>query len=140
MLVLKILGFIAIVIIILILVGLMNDKYLEKFNFTIFSAPMVVGQVITGLSLFFGKEWYFSAVAHNGDTLNGLVLGGLGIVIGISTIVYIYYMTNFIYGTIGTIVYIVGIVFFTLLSYLFIIFLMGYFILLCLSSPSNSKK
>lgn len=140
MLVLKILGFIAIVIIILILLGLMNAKYLEKFNFAIFSVPMVIGQFITGLCFFIGREWYISAIAHNGDKLNGLVLIGFGAVITISVIIYIYYMTNFIYGTIGTIVYIAASVFFVFISYLIILFLMGYFILIFLSGSSNSNK
>ena len=138
MLVLKILGFIAIVIIILILLGLMNAKYLEKFNFAIFSVPMVIGQFITGLCFFIGREWYISAIAHNGDKLNGLVLIGFGAVITISVIIYIYYMTNFAYGTIGTIVYIAALVFFAFMSYLIILFLIGYFILICL--PTSSKK
>lgn len=135
---LKIVGFIIGIIIILSLIGTMNETYLEKFNFAIFSKPMVIGQAIIGLCFFIGREWYVSAIAHNGDKLNGLVLIGLGAVITISVIIYIYYMTNFIYGTIGTIVYIAALVFFAFISYLIILFLMGYFILICL--PTSSKK
>ena len=116
---LKIVGFIIGIIIILSLIGTMNETYLEK-------------------CFFIGREWYVSAIAHNGDKLNGLVLIGLGAVITISVIIYIYYMTNFIYGTIGTIVYIAALVFFAFISYLIILFLMGYFILICL--PTSSKK
>lgn len=102
MLVLKILGFLAVIITIIILAKKLNKKFIEKFNFPVLSIANFVFIFITGLLLGFGKEWYDDAVASKGDTLNGLILLGIGIALAVCIVIVYYHETNFIYGTIGS--------------------------------------
>lgn len=114
MLVLKILGFLAIVITIFTLAKKLNQKFLEKFNFPVFSIANFVFIFIDGLLLGYGKEWYKDAIANNGDKLNGLILLGIGAVLAICIILVYYRQTNFIYGTIGSVISLslVGLIYF----------------------------
>ena len=104
MLVLKILGFLAIIITIFTLAKKLNKKFIEKFNFPVFSIANFVFIFIDGLLLGCGKKWYKDAIANNGDKLNGLILLGIGIVLAICIILAYYHQTNFIYGTIGSVI------------------------------------
>lgn len=133
---LKILGFIIAIITIITLATMLNDKYVKTFNFAIFSKVMAITQLINGLCFFFGKIWYDNAVAHNGDKLNGQVVMGLGIFIAIVTIIVIYQKTNFLYGTIGTIIHLGTLAFFSFIGApLFVIYVIGNIVLLFSSKP-----
>lgn len=136
MTVLKILGFLFAIGAILALAGAINDKFEKNFNFAIFSKSMAITQLINGLFFFIGKSWYDSAVANNGDKLNGEILMVIGVIIAISTIGVIYKKTNFMYGTIGSVIHIASLLFFSFIgSFLFILYIIGNIILIFTAKP-----
>lgn len=136
MTVLKILGFFFAFCAIVGLIEMINSKFEKNFNFAIFSKPMAITQLINGLFFFVGKSWYDSAVVHNGDKLNGEILMALGVIIAISTIVMIYKRTNLMYGTLGSVIHIASLLFFSFIgSFLFILYVIGNIILIFTSKP-----
>lgn len=136
MLVLKILEWLVIIFVVIAAASALNEKYIEKFQFAIFSKAMAIAQLITGLCFFFGKEWYIHAIKNKGDILNGQILIGLGVVIGLITIITIYQRTNFTYGTIGNVINLGSLAFFTFIgSYLFIIYVASNIFLFLTAKP-----
>ncbi|MHC5225871.1 hypothetical protein [Ignatzschineria sp. LJL83] len=92
-----------------------NEHCDEKFGHEFFTMPMLVVLGIAGGLCLFGSSWYSSALEENnvgrtlftivlnGDTLNGLILMTLGILIYLVVAICNFRETNWIYGIIGTI-------------------------------------
>lgn len=107
MIVLKILGVILTVLGFIGLYALMviySNKYTqEKFDYSFFSIANFVVICIALLCAYYGFEWYKSSLNDGGDTLNGLVLIGVGCFILLCHIIHNWVMTNFLYGFLGSI-------------------------------------
>lgn len=136
MLVLKILGIVIGIIIIYTIIQKLNRKCIEKFDFSLYSRGMSTGYFISGLFLFFGWVWYNYALQEKTDILNGQVLMGVGALIAMFYIIISYYRTNIIYGTIGAVINLTTLLFFTFIGgYLFIIYVIFNIILLSSAKP-----
>ena len=106
MLVLKVLGVIAIIIGIISVVGILNQKCMEKFQVPLFSKGTAGGIFIAAICLFAGMLWYQEALKSKGDTLNGIVLLALGGIITIGILISSYRKTDIIFGTLAAVIHI----------------------------------
>ena len=132
MLVLKILGVIAIIIGIISVVGILNQKCIEKFQVPLFSK----GSASATICLFAGLLWYQEALKSKGDTLNGIVLLVLGGIITIGVLISSYRKTNIIFGTLAAVIHIFLLILMTYIGIpLFIIYVIGSIILIFSSKP-----
>lgn len=87
-----------------------------KFGHQFFTKPILITLGIAGALCIFGLNWYMSSakanpsgytifhVIFNGDTLNGMILILLGLIIYIVIAVYNFKETNWVYGTFGTLI------------------------------------
>lgn len=136
MLVLKILGVIAIIIGIISVVGILNQKCMEKFQVPLFSKGTAGGIFIAAICLFAGMLWYQEALKSKGDTLNGIVLLALGGIITIGILISSYRKTDIIFGTLAAVIHIFLLVLMTYIGVpLFIIYIIGTLILIFSSKP-----
>ncbi|MGL4687530.1 MAG: hypothetical protein ACRCVS_02465 [Fusobacteriaceae bacterium] len=103
MFVLKILGGLFVIFTIFGGLSLLNDSCIKKYNHSFISKGMLIFQATAGTFIFVGKIWYDSALAGNGDVLNGQILIGIGIGLVITYILYLYSVFNLVFGTIGLI-------------------------------------
>ncbi|WP_443862928.1 hypothetical protein [Fusobacterium ulcerans] len=136
MLVLKVLGVIAIIIGIISVVGILNQKCMEKFQVPLFSKGTAGGIFIAAICLFAGMLWYQEALKSKGDTLNGIVLLALGGIITIGILISSYRKTDIIFGTLAAVIHIFLLVLMTYIGVpLFIIYIIGTLILIFSSKP-----
>ena len=136
MLVLKVLGVIAIIIGIISVVGILNQKCMEKFQVPLFSKGTAGGIFIAAICLFAGMLWYQEALKSKGDTLNGIVLLALGGIITIGILISSYRKTDIIFGTLAAVIHISLLVLMTYIGVpLFIIYIIGTLILIFSSKP-----
>lgn len=136
MLVLKVLGVIAIIIGIISVVGILNQKCMEKFQVPLFSKGTAEGIFIAAICLFAGMLWYQEALKSKGDTLNGIVLLALGGIITIGILISSYRKTDIIFGTLAAVIHIFLLVLMTYIGVpLFIIYIIGTLILIFSSKP-----
>lgn len=105
MLVLKILGVLALIILVIGLVSWLDSIYQEKFKIKLLSMSKTIVLFISGVMLFVGREWYKSALESKGDKLNGLVLMIVAVMLVLGIIIYMYATTGIGYGTIAFFVY-----------------------------------
>jgi hypothetical protein len=98
MTVLKIIGFIAFVLLLYWLVISINSYSYKKYKYEFFNMQNFVTTAIGYAFLFFGNNWYMNAVKANGDLLNGGILIGIGAV----TVLYVVYInikrTDLLFG------------------------------------------
>lgn len=136
MLVLKVLGVIAIIIGIISVVGILNQKCMEKFQVPLFSKGTAGGIFIAAICLFAGMLWYQEALKSKEDTLNGIVLLALGGIITIGILISSYRKTDIIFGTLAAVIHIFLLVLMTYIGVpLFIIYIIGTLILIFSSKP-----
>ena len=136
MLVLKVLGVIAIIIGIISVVGILNQKCMEKFKVPLFSKGTAGGIFIAAICLFIGMIWYQEAAKTNGDTLNGIVLLVLGGIITLGILISSYRKTDVIFGTLAAVIHIFLLILMTYLGVpLFIFYIIGSLILIFSSKP-----
>lgn len=103
MTVLKIIGIIVAIASIIKAISIFNSHCAGKFHFKFFSTSAFI---VAALSVWIcggGYEWYKFSLANNEDTLNGIILMTLSLIILIGLIYYNFKKTNFLYGLIGTI-------------------------------------
>lgn len=136
MLVLKVLGVIAIIIGIISVVGILNQKCMEKFQVPLFSKGSASATFIAAICLFAGLLWYQEALKSKGDTLNGIVLLVLGGIITIGILISSYRKTDIIFGTLAAVIHIFLLVLMTYIGVpLLIIYIIGTLILIFSSKP-----
>lgn len=102
MTVLYIIGFLAVVILLLFIVTYINDYSTKHYSYEFFSFWNLAVVAIAYLMLFYGDKWYLEALAKGGDILNGQILMGIGILI-ICALIYVHIKnTSVIFATIVT--------------------------------------
>lgn len=81
MLVLKIIGVLVGLFLLAMFVSGMNDYTQKKYRYEIFNwYNLAAAGVGYGLMLF-GRNWYLEALSNRGDTLNGMILFAIGVLI-----------------------------------------------------------
>lgn len=136
MLVLKILGVVALIISMLVGVNILNKKCLEKFQVPLFSLVTTIGILIAAGCIFIGMIWYENAIKSKGDISNGIVLLAIGGIIMLGIIIYSYWKTNFIYGSIATIIHLFLLALMMLVGIpLFLLYIVGSIALFFTSKP-----
>ncbi|AFU99378.1 hypothetical protein [Simiduia agarivorans] len=65
---------------------LFESRVDEKFGYRFFSAGSFLALFISSALCFFGFLWWHSESLKNGDILNGIIIGGLGLVVVLATV------------------------------------------------------
>jgi len=93
----------------LILMGLLyalvekfEVKMNSKFQHSFFSWESFAAITVANWMIFFGNNWHESAIAHHTDTLNGIVLMVLALIIYLSWIAYNISKSDYKWGMIGS--------------------------------------
>ena len=100
--VLVILGLIVIGIIIYVIIEKMNDSTYREFKYKFFDSTSYFLITVGYLGLYFGNSWYQTALNTNADTLNGIIIIVIGIILLLAQIYLNFKSTNIIYGIFGT--------------------------------------
>lgn len=102
MTVLYIIGFLAVVILLLLVVSKINDYSTKHYSYEFFSFGNLAVVAIAYLMLFYGDKWYLEALDKGGDILNGQMLMGIGVLI-ICALIYVHIKnTSVIFATVIT--------------------------------------
>ncbi len=102
MTVLYIIGFLAVVILLLLVVSKINDYSTKHYSYEFFSFVNLAVVAIAYLMLFYGDKWYLEALDKGGDILNGQMLMGIGVLI-ICALIYVHIKnTSVIFATVIT--------------------------------------
>jgi len=88
MLVLKIIGVLAAVILVYILVVKVNGYTIKKYRYEFFNMGNFIASAIGYGMIYFGSRWYISALDKQGDILNGIIVCTIGIIL-ILAVIYI---------------------------------------------------
>lgn len=129
---------VGIIVALVILAGVImffNEHCEDKFDHAFFTKPMLIILGIAGGLFIWGVSWYNSSVVNakgyellgiifTSETLNGIVLVIIALLIYLGVAIYNFVVTNWIYGFFGTLVQ------FSLLSiiaYFGVILVVGYF-------------
>ena len=100
MTVLYIIGFLAVVILLLLIVANINDYSTKHYSYEFFSFGNLAVVAIAYLMLFYGDKWYLEALAKGGDILNGQMLMGIGVLI-ICALIYVHIKnTSIVFATV----------------------------------------
>jgi len=93
----------------LILMGLLyalvekfEAKMYKDFKHSFFSWGSFAAVAIANWMIFIGNSWYKEALTHNGDTLNGIVLMILALIIYLFWIAYNITKSDYKWGIIGS--------------------------------------
>ena len=89
MTVLYTIGFLAVVILLLLIVTYINDYSTKHYSYEFFSFGNLAVVAIAYLMLFYGDKWYSEELVKGGDILNGQILMGIGVLV-ISALVYVH--------------------------------------------------
>jgi len=99
MTVLYILGTLLVIALIFVLVEKINAFSISNYNYEFFTWGNLFFTTTAYLSIFYGRKWYLSAlVTDNGDTLNGVVLIVIGVLMLLGLLITHMKSTNFIFG------------------------------------------
>lgn len=102
MTVLKIIG----VIVALVAMGIgvisFNEHCDKKFSYRFFTKISFIAAAASIWALMAGHAWYTSSVDSGGDTLNGIVIMGIGAIILLGLVYFNFRMTNLLYGLGGS--------------------------------------
>ena len=102
MTVLYIIGFLAVVILLLLIVTYINDYSTKHYSYEFFSFGNLAVVAIAYLMLYYGHSWYSEELTKGGDILNGQILMGIGALI-ICALIYVHIKnTSIIFATIVT--------------------------------------
>lgn len=103
MMVLSIIGIFILIVLIYGLVDFLNKKTYSKFKYKFFTEEAFYYYVVIDMGLFFGYQWYSSALIKKADTLNGILI------IFFACCIFLYLLnknikrTNYSYGILLTI-------------------------------------
>jgi hypothetical protein len=89
MTVLYTIGFLAVVILLLLIVTYINEYSTKHYSYEFFSFGNLAVVAIAYLMLFYGDKWYSEELVKGGDILNGQILMGIGVLV-ISALVYVH--------------------------------------------------
>ena len=101
--VLSIIGIFILIVLIYGLVDFLNKKTYSKFKYKFFTEEAFYYYVVIDMGLFFGYQWYSSALIKKVDTLNGILI------IFFACCIFLYLLnknikrTNYSYGILLTI-------------------------------------
>jgi len=102
MTVLYIIGFLAVVLLLLFIVANINEYSMKHYSYEFFSFGNLAVVAVAYLMLFYGNKWYLEELAKAGDILNGQILMGIGVLI-ICALIYIHIKsTSIIFATVVT--------------------------------------
>ncbi len=102
MTVLYIIGFLAVVLLLLFIVANINEYSMKHYSYEFFSFGNLAVVAVAYLMLFYGDKWYLEELAKAGDILNGQILMGIGVLI-ICALIYIHIKsTSIIFATVVT--------------------------------------
>jgi len=104
MVVLSIIGIVVVLIIAYAFIIFVNNHSLKKYNYEIFNAATFFWSFIGYLALFFGYDWYESALINHEDILNGELMLAIGAILLCSIIYYNISRTSLFYGLLMSIV------------------------------------
>jgi len=101
MTVLYILGVLLVIAIIFALVGKINDFSESRYNYEFFTWGNLFFTTVAYALMYFGRDWYLSElVLKDGDTLNGVVLIVIGVLMILGLLLTHIKSTNFFFGLI----------------------------------------
>lgn len=103
MTVLKIISIILVIIFFIKMISIFNNHCEKKFNFKFFSTSSFIIAATSVALAGGGYEWYKYSLLNNGDTLNGIILISLSVIILCILVYHNYKKTNLLYGSLGTI-------------------------------------
>jgi len=103
MLMLEILAVLAVVAGVYWAVTWFNDHCSRKFGHRFFTRTACYIAIASFAAMYFGAAWYHDALKTGGDTLNGIVLGCVGVAMILGLIIYNFKRTNVPYGLGGSI-------------------------------------
>ena len=81
MLVLKIIGVLVGLFLLAMFVSGMNDYTQKKYRYEIFNWYNLAAAGVGYGFMLFGRNWYLEALSNRGDTLNGMILFAIGVLI-----------------------------------------------------------
>lgn len=79
-----------------------NEYTQKQYRYLFFQMNSFLAIAISYGLLFFGNRWYETALGKSEDTLNGIILMVIGVIIIIAMIIKNFYETDFITGLFGT--------------------------------------
>lgn len=79
-----------------------NEYTQKQYRYLFFQMNSFLAIAISYGLLFFGNRWYETALDKGEDTLNGIILMVIGVIIIIAMIIKNFYETDFITGLFGT--------------------------------------
>ena len=102
MTVLYIIGFLAVVILLLFIVTSINEYSIKHYSYEFFSFGNLAVVAIAYLMLYYGYNWYSEELIKSGDILNGEILMGIGALI-ICALIYVHIKsTSILFATVVT--------------------------------------
>lgn len=127
MLVLKILGIIVFMFIISCCIIEINERCIKRFKVPLFSKNTMICIFVSSILMLISKIWYNDIIkTGKGDLLNPKVLIGLSVIIALCCLINIYRQTNFVYGSVGIILYVIACIFLYIGIFLFLlVFIFG---------------
>jgi hypothetical protein len=104
MLVIQIVVILLIILISVLSVTKFNDYCARTFDYCFLTLKsfVIVGASI--LLIYYGNEWWLSAITNDNDQLNGILLIAIGSIIAIYQLQQNFRETNIIYGFIGSVI------------------------------------
>ncbi|MDP1905496.1 MAG: hypothetical protein Q8M09_14820 [Pseudomonadota bacterium] len=102
MLALKIIGVVSLVIGLAWSLIAFDARCYERYAYNFFTRKTLLKIAIAIVFLYGGYAWFNNAVANKNDTLNGLVLMAIGVVIVVILAYQNYKNTDWLHGTAGT--------------------------------------
>lgn len=88
MLVLKIIGVLIALFLVYKIIVKVNEFTIKKYRYEFFNMGNFIASAIGYGMIYFGSKWYMSALDKQGDTLNGIILFTIGIIL-ILAVIYI---------------------------------------------------
>ena len=104
MVVLSIVGIIVALIIAYMAIQAFNRHSMKKYKYEIFNSATFILSFLGYVAIFFGYDWYTSAVAEHGDLLNGELLMSIGIIFLLLVLFINIVNTSLFYGLIMRVV------------------------------------
>lgn len=98
--VLLILGVIAAVIVLIMIVGAINNYSERRYNYEFFNWGNYISSAIGYFLLWYRNTWFNEAVVYNGDLLNGQLMMGIGVMFIVGVLYTNIKYTNFFFGLI----------------------------------------
>jgi len=112
-----------------------NEHCSKKFGHRFFTRTACYIAIASFATMYFGAAWYHDALKTGGDSLNGIVLGGIGVVMILGLIIYNFKRTNIAYGLGGSIA---QLAFFSVLAPIGLITVVAVFFLMILAAGADT--